>query len=120
MKHLSEYFINFRDDNLENIFNSLYRDGWDISGEDKLIDDNEVKWNYGDIQRLVTFSRDVFNVIVISYKMFLTFQEKLMSVSKEIESNNSEVKICESVVSKPQTLIKEFIPIKRRKYIKLE
>ncbi len=120
MKGLENYFIDFRGDNLEKIFNSLHRDGWSISENGKLIDGEGSDWHYRDIHGYVSFGIEAFSIIVVSYKIFLTFQKKLMSISEEIESNNSEVKICESVVSKPQTLIKEFIPLKRRKYIKLE
>lgn len=159
MKHLKDYFNDFEADELECLFNKLYQDNWKVS-EENLVDSVGVEWNFGDINHFVYFSRQVFAVIVASYKMFLESKDDSITKNTEntqekLESANSKIKLLEeqngnlkkeldtrrkelhdlktSVKSqkpsktevpvespKPKASTKEYIALKRRKYVKIE
>lgn len=145
MKHLKDYFDNFEPSKLESLFDKLYHDGWKISAGD-LVDSIGTYWNYRDINHFVGFSKQVFDVIVASYKMFLEFQDTIdepitkdsEKIQEKLDSANSKIRLLEEQnnnlkkeldirrkelyhpVESPKPSTKEYISLKRRKYVKIE
>ena len=141
MKHLEVYFENFEPSNLESLFDKLYQDDWKVS-EENLVDSFGVRWNFRDIDCFVDFDEDTFDTIVAGYKMFLEFkdiidkpvtkdaekiQEKLESANSKIrlleEQNNDlkkELDLRRKELYLPVESTKEYISLKRRKYVKIE
>lgn len=143
MKHLEVYFENFEPSNLESLFDGLYQDDWKVSGEN-LVDSFEVRWSFRDIDCFVDFDKDTFDTIVASYKMFLEFKDTIdepvtkdtEKIQEKLESANSKIRLLEEQnnnlkkeldlrrkelyipVESPST--KEYISLKRRKYVKIE
>lgn len=140
MKHLKGYFDNFEADKLNPLFDQLHQDGWTVS-EENLVDSFGTRWNFRDIDHFVYFSKQVFSVIVAGYKIFLELLEDKSSenIQEKLESANSKIKLLEEQndnllkrnfdlrkkelyipveSSKPST--KEYISLRRRKYVKIE
>ncbi len=141
MKHLKEYFNNFETSELESLFDKLYEDDWEIS-ERGLVDSFGTPWDYKDINRYVDFSSQFFDVIVASYKMFLEYSElptkNTEKIQEQLESANSKIRLLEEQnndlkkeldlrrkelylpAESPKPSTKEYISLKRRKYVKIE
>ena len=141
MKHLEVYFENFEPSNLESLFDKLYQDDWKVS-EENLIDSSGLKWNFRDIDCFVDFDNDTFDIIVASYKMFLEFQDiidepptkDVERIQEKLESANSKIRLLEEQNNDlkkeldlrkkelyiPVESTKEYISLKRRKYVKIE
>lgn len=143
MKHLEVYFENFEPSNLESLFDKLYQDDWKVS-EENLVDSFGVEWNFGDIDCFISISRNTFNIIVAGYKMFLEFKDiidepptkDVEKIQEKLESANSKIRLLEEQnndlkkeldlrrkelyipVESPST--KEYISLRRRKYVKIE
>ena len=143
MKHLKGYFDNFETCKLESLFDELYQDDWKVSGEN-LVDPFGVEWNFGDINCFISISRNTFIIIVESYKIFLEFKDiidkpptkDVERIQEKLESANSKIRLLEEQnndlkkeldlrrkelyipVESPST--KEYISLKRRKYVKIE
>lgn len=139
MKHLKEYFDRFEASELNSIFDKLHQDEWKVS-EGDLVDSFGTSWNFRDIDHFVYFSKQVFSVIVAGYKIFLELLEDKSSenIQEKLESANSKIKLLEEQndnlkkeldlrkkelyipveSSKPST--KEYISLRRRKYVKIE
>ena len=159
MKHLKEYFDNFETSELESLFDKLHQDEWTVS-EGELVDSFGTRWNFRDIDHFVYFSRQVFNVIVEGYKIFLGLSEdksldESSDIQEKLDSANSKIMLLEEQNSifkkelnikrielddlksslklqkpskaecpvespKPKASTKEYIALKRRKYVKIE
>lgn len=144
MKHLKEYFEHFEANKLKNVFDELRQDNWEVSEENNLVDSFGTEWNFRDVDHFVFFSRSTFNTIVAGYKIFLglldgPFKESLLeNIQEKLESANSKIKLLEEQnsslkkeldarrkelyypVESPKTSTKEYIALKRRKYVKIE
>lgn len=147
MKHLKDYFDNFEACKLESLFDELYQDDWKVSGEN-LVDSFGVDWNFGDINCFISISRNTFIIIVESYKIFLEFKDiidepptkDVERIQEKLESANSKIRLLEEQNNdlkkeldlrrkelyipvespKPKVSTKEYIALKRRKYVKIE
>jgi hypothetical protein len=145
MKHLKDYFDNFEACKLESLFDELYQDDWKVSGEN-LVDSFGVEWNFGDINCFISISRNTFIIIVESYKIFLEFQDTINnlitkdteSIQEKLESANSKIRLLEEQnndlkkeldlrrkelyvpIESPKSPTKEYISLRRRKYVKIE
>lgn len=157
MKHLKEYFDNFETSELESLFDKLHQDEWTVS-EGELVDSFGTRWNFLDIDHFVYFSRQVFNVIVEGYKIFLGLSEdksldESSDIQEKLDSANSKIMLLEEqnsifkkelnikrielddlksslklqkpskaevLVESPKASTKEYISLRRRKYIKIE
>lgn len=147
MKHLKDYFDNFEACKLESLFDELYQDDWKVSGEN-LVDSFGVEWNFGDINCFISISRNTFIIIVESYKIFLEFKDiidepptkDVERIQEKLESANSKIRLLEEQNNdlkkeldlrrkelyipvespKPKVSTKEYIALKRRKYVKIE
>lgn len=153
MKHLKEYFDRFEASELNSLFDKLHQDEWTVSEED-LVDSFGTSWNFRDIDHFVYFSRQVFNVVVAGYKIFLELLEDKSSedIQEKLESANSKIMLLEEQndslkkeldtrrkeiydlktsgklqkpsktevpVESPKASTKEYIALKRRKYVKI-
>jgi hypothetical protein len=145
MKHLKDYFDNFEACKLNSLFDELYQDDWKVSGEN-LVDSFGVEWNFGDINYFISISRNTFIIIVESYKIFLEFKDiidepptkDVERIQEKLESANSKIRLLEEQnndlkkeldlrrkelyipVESPKPSTKEYISLKRRKYVKIE
>lgn len=158
MKHLKEYFDRFEASELESLFDKLYQDDWTVS-EEKLVDSFGTEWDFRDIDHFVYFSRQVFNVVVAGYKVFLKLleddssNEYFKNIQDKLESANSKIMLLEeqnsifkkeldikkielhdlksslklqkpskteTPVESPKASTKEYIALKRRKYVKIK
>lgn len=140
MKHLRNYFNDFDTNKLESIFDALYQDGWRVL-EESFVDELETEWNFRDIDCFVDFDEDAFDIIMMSYKMFLEFKDKPITkdaekIQEKLESANSKIKLLEEYnndlikeldarrkeypTESPKASTKEHISLKRRKYVKIE
>lgn len=143
MKHLKEYFNNFETSELESLFDKLYQDDWTVS-EGNLVDSFGTSWNFRNIDDFVYFGRHVFSVIVEGYKIFSELQDiidepptkDVERIQEKLESANSKIRLLEEQnndlkkeldlrrkelyipVESPST--KEYISLRRRKYVKIE
>lgn len=146
MKHLKDYFDNFEACKLNSLFDELYQDDWKVS-EENLVDSFGVEWHFGDINCFIPISRHTFNIVVESYKIFLEFKNTIYEspkgverIQEKLESANSKIRLLEEQNNdlkkeldirrkelyvpvespKPKASTKEYIALKRRKYVKIE
>lgn len=146
MKHLKDYFDNFEACKLNSLFDELYQDDWKVS-EGNLVDSFGTEWHFGDINYFISISRNTFIIIVESYKIFLEFKDTIYEspkgverIQEKLESANSKIRLLEEQNNdlkkeldlrrkelylpvespKPKASTKEYIALKRRKYVKIE